>query len=114
MGCFNDTDLLRKGIYPYDFMDTMDKFNVEELPSKECFFNSLTNKSISDKEYEFAQEIWSKYNCKSMKDYHNVYLSTDVLLLADIVENFRTLCLNVYKLDPCHFVSDLLFPSMQC
>ncbi len=111
---FNDMDLLRKGAYPYEYVDNISKLNETQLPSQDAFYNSLTNSHISNEDYAFAQYIWDKYKCQSLKDYHDIYLSTDVLLLADIVESFRNLCLKIYYLDPCHYVSapSLAFDAM--
>ena len=66
--------LLRKGVYPYDYMNNWEKFNETELPPKEVFFNRLRNKDISDEEYEHAQEVWETFQCHTMKDYHDLYL----------------------------------------
>ena len=94
--------MVRKGVYPYDYMDSFDKFN-EKLPSKEDFFSILNNEHISDEDYKHAQDVWNTFSCKNMGDYHNYYLASDVLLLADVFENFRKTCLQYYKLDPCHY-----------
>ena len=94
--------MIRKGVYPYDYMDSFDKFN-EPLPPKEEFYSILNNKHISDEDYKHAQDVWNTFSCKNMGDYHNYYLASDVLLLADVFENFRKTCLEYYKLDPCHY-----------
>ena len=94
--------MVRKGVYPYDYMDSFDKFN-EKLPSKEEFYSILNNEHISDEDYKHAQDVWNTFSCKNMGDYHNFYLASDVLLLADVFENFRKTCLEYYKLDPCHY-----------
>ena len=99
----NKLDLMaRKGVYPYDFMDSFDKFN-EKLPLKEEFYSILNNEHISDKDYEHAKTVWNKFSLKKMSDYHDLYLKSDILLLADVFENFRKTCLDYYKLDPCHY-----------
>ena len=90
--------MTKKGVYPYDFMDSFDKFN-EQLPSKEEFFSILNNEHISDEEYKKAQNVWNAFSLKNMGEYHDLYLKSDVLLLAD----FRKTCLEYYKLDPCHY-----------
>ncbi len=91
---FSGTDeqfdlLLRKGIYPYDYMDDMQKFGLPHLPTQAEFANRLRDSKCSDSEYQHAQNIWAKFRCSLMKDYHDLYLKTDVLLLADIFESFR-------------------------
>ena len=78
--------MVRKGVYPYDYMDSFDKFN-EKLPSKEEFYSILNNEHISDEDYKHAQDVWNTFSCKNMGDYHNFYLASDVLLLADVFEN---------------------------
>ena len=94
--------MVRKGVYPYDYMDSFDKFN-EKLPSKEEFYSLLNDEHISDEDYEHAQNVWNTFSLKNMGGYHNLYLGSDVLLLADVFENFRKTCLEYYKLDPCHY-----------
>ena len=93
----------QKGVYPYDYMDSFDKFNKTELPIKEEFYSILNNEHISDEQYKHAQNVWNTFKLKSMGEYHNLYLKSDVLLLADVFENFRKTCLQYYKLDPCHY-----------
>ena len=93
----------RKGVYPYDYMDSFDRFNETKLPSKHDFYSILNNEHISDEQYKYAQNVWNIFNLKTMGDYHNLYLKSDILLLADVFENFRKTCLQYYKLDPCHY-----------
>ncbi len=101
---FSDKDLLtQKGIYPYDYMDSFERFNETQIPSKENFYNKLNNSHIPDKDYEHAQNVWKKYNIKNLGEYHDLYLKTDVLLLADVFEAFRTICHSGYGLDPAHY-----------
>ena len=94
--------MAKKGVYPYDFMDSFDKFK-EQLPSKEEFYSILNDKHIKDEDYKHAQNVWNKFNLKNMGEYHDLYLQSDILLLADVFENFRKTCLEYYKLDPCHY-----------
>ena len=93
----------RKGIYPYDHMDSFDRFNETQLPEKQDFYSILNNEHISDEQYKHAQNVWNTFNLKTMGDYHDLYLKSDILLLADVFENFRKTCLQYYKLDPCHY-----------
>ncbi len=97
--------LTSKGIYPYDYMDSFMRFKETQLPSKESFYNNLYEEEISDKEYKHAQEIWKIFKIKNLGEYHDLYLKTDVLLLADVFEAFRSLChnKNCYGLDPAHY-----------
>ncbi|XP_068720593.1 uncharacterized protein [Montipora capricornis] len=98
-----ELDLMsQKGVYPYDFMDSFDKFN-EKLPPKEEFYSILNDEHITDDLYKHAQNVWNTFNLKNMGEYHDLYLKSDILLLADVFENFRKTCLQYYKLDPCHY-----------
>ena len=94
--------MARKGVYPYDYMDSFDKFN-EKLPTKEDFYSNMNNEHISDEDYCHAQKVWNTFQLQTMGEYHNLYLKSDILLLADVFENFRKTCLQYYKLDPCHY-----------
>ena len=95
--------MTRKGIYPYDYMDSFDKFNKTELPTKEEFYSQLSDEHISDEDYTHAKKVWNTFKLQTMGEYHNLYLKSDILLLADVFENFRKTCLQYYKLDPCHY-----------
>ena len=94
--------MVKKGVYPYDYIDSFEKFK-EQLPSKEDFYSILNDKHIEDKDYQHAQNVWNTFNIKNMGEYHDLYLASDILLLADVFENFRKTCLIYYKLDPCHY-----------
>ena len=93
----------RKGVYPYDHMDSFEKFEETQLPTQEKFYSILNNEHISDEDYQHAQNVWKTFDMKNMGDYHDLYLKSDILLLADVFENFRKTCLQYYKLDPCHY-----------
>ena len=95
--------MTRKGIYPYDFMDSFEKFNKTEIPTKEEFYSILNNEHITDDDYKHAQKVWNTFQLQTMGEYHNLYLKSDIVLLADVFENFRKTCLQYYKLDPCHY-----------
>ena len=88
--------MVRKGVYPYDYMDSFDKFN-DKLPTKEEFYSILNDEHISDEDYQHAQNVWKKFNLKNMGEYHDLYLQSDILLLADVFENFRKTCLKYYN-----------------
>ena len=94
--------MAKKGVYPYDYMDSFKKFK-EQLPTKEEFYSILNDEHISDEDYQHAQNVWNKFNLKNMGEYHDLYLQSDILLLADVFENFRNKCIEYYKLDPCHY-----------
>jgi hypothetical protein len=105
---FNDANidlLLRKGIYPYEYMTSADHFKETQLPPIEAFDSMLYNEKCDPKDYEHAQRVWEAFGCTTLLDYHNIYLKCDVLHLADIFEHFRAVSLKEYSLDPAHFVS---------
>ena len=93
----------RKGVYPYDYIDSLQRLNETQLPPKEAFYSKLNKSHISDEDYEHAQKVWREFDCKTMRDYHDLYLKSDVLLLADVFENFRDLCLKNYELNPAWY-----------
>ena len=97
--------LLRKGVYPYEYMDGPERMRETCLPPKQAFFSRLSDSDISDTDYHHAQNIWSKFRMHNMQQYHDLYLTTDVILLADVFEGFRKMSLNYYGLDPCHYFS---------
>ena len=100
----NGSDLLyKKGIYPYEYMDSWDKFKETKLPPKESFYSKLNDEHITEDEYAHAKTVWETFKCKTLGDYHDLYVKTDVALLADVFENFRKLCLQQYGLDPAHY-----------
>ena len=92
--------LMTKGIYPYNWLDNVEKMKSTSLPRKDDFFSILNNEGISDDDYQHALTVWSKFECKTFRDYHRLYLETDCLLLSDIVRNFRNTILKHYGLDP--------------
>ena len=79
--------LTRKGIYPYEYMDTPEKFKETKLPPKEKFYSRLNDEGICDKDYTHAKKVWKTFNMKNLEDYHNLYNRVDVLLLTDVFEN---------------------------
>ena len=93
----------QKGIFPYDYLDSFDRFNEDKLPGKEAFYNRLQNTNVADEDYKHAQNVWNTFKMKTFGDHHDFYLKSDVLLLADIFENLRKLCLNYCRLDPVHY-----------
>ena len=94
-----------KGVYPYKWVDSFDKFDCSCLPSKKCFFSSLKGKGISDKKHDRACRVWNVFGMKPFGEYHDLYLKCDVLLLCDVFEKFIDTCLEYYGLDPCHYFS---------
>ena len=111
-----DTDKLeilkRKDAYPYEWLDSYEKFKYPSLPEKKYFYSSLrdgkrdrSNGHISDEQYQHLQNVWDTFNFNTFKDFHNHYLKKDVLLLADVFEKFVSTCLRYYNLDPCRYFS---------
>ena len=94
---------LRKGIYPYDYMDSFNRFNETENPPKEEYYSILNDQEITDEDYDHSIKIWKEDKIKNLGEYHDLYLKIDVLLLAEIFENFRNVCLKHYELDPAHY-----------
>ena len=84
-------------------MDSLEKLKETALPPKEAFYSRLNDGGISDEDYAHAQNVWKTFKMKSFKDYHELYNKVDVLLLADVFEHFRNICLANYKLDPAHY-----------
>ena len=99
----NSSPFTRKGVYPYDYVISNEQLKETKLPPKEAFYSKLTDEEISDKDYQHALNVWNTFNCQTLQDYHDIYLKSDVLLLADVFQNFRKTCLEHYKLDPCHY-----------
>lgn len=97
------TMLERKGVFPYDYVDSYERLAETSLPSKEHFYNQLNDEEISDEDYQFACSVWEKFELKTLGEYSELYLKTDVLLLADVFENFRNICYSIYNLDVMRF-----------
>ena len=93
----------RKGVYPYDYMDSFERFEETEFPPQSAFFNKLSGDSCSAVDYAHAVRVWHAFECETMGDYHDVHLQLDVLLLTDFFEKFRKTCLSYYKFDPAHY-----------
>ena len=79
----------QKGVYPYDYMNSFEKLNETQLPSQNDFYSQMNNQHITDEEYNHAQNVWNTFHLKTMGEYHNLYLQSDVLLLADVFEKFQ-------------------------
>ena len=101
--------LTRKSIYPYEYMSSWDKFKESRLPPIEAFYSSLNMSNVSKGDYEHVQRVWKEFRIRNLGEYHNLYLRTDVILLANVFEAFRDTCLEHYKLDPAHFYT---FPGL--
>ena len=97
--------LLRKGVYPYDYMDKWERFNEQQLPSRESFYSRLRDEPCSESDYLHAQNVWREFHCQNIGEYHDLYLKIDVLQLADVWQGYDQVCQTNYNLDPAHYVS---------
>ena len=97
--------LLRKGIYPYEYIDSWERFDETSLPDKEAFYSSLNMEGITSVDYRYAKRVYKEFKSKNLGDYHDLYVQSDTLLLAGIFENFRNKCIEISELDPVHFLS---------
>ncbi|KAL7291745.1 hypothetical protein TKK_0014531 [Trichogramma kaykai] len=101
-----DIDLLTsKGIFPYEYITDLSKLSETSLPPIESFYSSLSDSSVSEEDYAHAQKVWNTFDVKDIGQYSDIYLKTDVLLLADVFENFRDTCLKYYELDSAYYCS---------
>ncbi|XP_063537662.1 uncharacterized protein LOC134747016 isoform X1 [Cydia strobilella] len=106
--------LTRKGVYPYEYMNDWERYNEQCLPPEKCFYSSLSNENVSHEDYEHACLVWKEFNIENLGEYTDLYLKTDVLLLADIYEKFRDTCRKNYSLDPAYYLTapSLTFDAM--
>ena len=95
--------LTRKGVYTYEYVNSWDRFKETQLPPIDAFYSNLNMSSINEDNYQHAQRVWKEFGIRDLGDYHDLYLRTDVILLANMYEAFRDTCLRHYKLDPAHF-----------
>ena len=95
--------MTQKGVYPYDYINSFEVLHEETLPSINRFYNKLNNEYCNEKDYKRALKVWNTFNCKTLLDYHNLYLTSDVLLLTDIWDNFKDVCYKIYELDPSYY-----------
>ena len=97
--------LLRKSVYTYGYMNNWERFNETLLPSKGSFYSNLNMENIDDIDYRHGNNEFERFKLKNLGEYHDLYVQSDTLLLAEVFENFRNKCLEVYELDPAHFLS---------
>ena len=96
--------LLRKGVYPYEYMESWQRFDETSLPDKEAFYSNLNMEDITDVDHRHGKTVFEYLINKNLGDYHDLYVQSDTLLLGDVFENFRNICIKVYELDPAHFL----------
>ena len=106
--------LLRKGVYPYEYMDSWERFSEISLPSKEDFYSNLNMEDISDIDYRHTNNVFKGFKLENLRDYRDLYVKSDTLLLADVFNNFRDMCIKEYELDPAHFLSLLGLSWQAC
>ena len=99
--------MLRKVIDPYEYIDDWRKFNETALPEKQEFYSNLNIEEITDTDYMYINIACKDYEIKHLSEYRDLYIKSDTLLLAEVFENFRKMCLKVYHLDPVKFLSAL-------
>ena len=97
--------MLRKGVCPYEYVDNWETFSELSLPSKEDFYSNLNMEDINDIDYRHANNVFKRFELENLGQYHDLYVQSDTLLLADVFENFRDMCIKEYELDPAHFLS---------
>ena len=97
--------LLRKGFYPYEYMDDWEKFIETTLPEKEEFYSSLSMEEFTDADYMHGKRVCKDFKIKNLGEYHDWYLKSDTVILADVFKNFRKMCLKIYELDPVKRIS---------
>ena len=95
--------LLRKGFYPYEYMDKWERFNETSLFEKEEFYSNVNMEDIADADYNHAKEVCKDFEIKYLSEYHDLYLKRDTLLLADVFEKFKKMCFVIYEIDPAYF-----------
>ena len=95
--------IMRKGVYPYEYMDSWAHFEETQLPPKEAFYSKLSDVNINEADYAHTRQVWTTFGCKTLGDYSDLYCRTNVLLPADVFETFRKTCLRQYGLDPAHY-----------
>ena len=93
--------LLQKGVYPYEYMDSWEKFDETTLPPKEAFYSNLNLEDISDEDYAHAQKVWDVFEIKNRGEYHDLYVQSDTLLHADVFENLEVSVLKSYMFCLC-------------
>ena len=102
----NDFSYLQsKGVYPYEYVSSLETLNEKQLPPIEAFYSHLSQRGITDSQYNRAKEVWNHFGCRSLRDYHELYLQSDVLILADAFEKFRDFFLTHHNIDPCYCYS---------
>ena len=106
--------LLRKGVYPYEYMDSLERFFETSLPDKDAFYSNLNMEITTEIDYRHAKNVFNKFDNNNLVDYHYLYVQSGTLLLADVFTNFRKVCFDIYELDPALFLSASGLPWQAC
>ena len=97
--------IVQKGVYPYEYMSDWEMFNKTSQPEKEEFYSNFIMKDITDADYMHAKRVCKDFEMKNLGEYHDLRFISDTLLLADVLENFRKMCLKIHHLDLVKFLS---------
>ena len=97
---------MQKGVYRYEYVDDWEKFSETSLHGKEEFHSHLDMEDIADADYLHAKRVWKDFEIKNLGEYHDLHVPNDNLLLADVFENFKNMCLEIYELGPAKFLAD--------
>ena len=97
--------LLPKVVYPYEYIDNCEKFSENSLTEKDNFYSHLNMEDITDADYMHTKRVCKDFEIKNLGEYHDLYIQSDTLLLTDVFEKFQNMCLEIYELDPAHFLS---------
>ena len=95
--------MLRKGVYPYEYMDSWERFNETSLPSKDDFYSNLNMEDVNDIGYRHANNVFKRFELENLGQYHDLYVQSDTVLLADVFENFRDMCIQGIRTRPSPF-----------
>ena len=97
--------LLKKGINQYEYIDSWERYDETSLPDKEAFYSSLNMEGITSVDYRHAQRVYKEFKLKNQGDNHDLYVKCDTILLVDVSQNYGNKCIEIYELDPVHFLS---------
>ena len=86
-------------------MGSWERFNETSIRAKEALYRELNLEDITNEDYAHAQKVWNVFAIKNRGEYHDLHIQCDTLLLADVFENFRDKCIEIYRLHPAHFLS---------
>ena len=96
--------MLQKDVFPYEYIDDWEKFNKTSLLEKEDFYSHLNVKDITDADYVHAKKVCKDFEIGNLGEYHDLYVQSNKVLLVDLFENFKNMCLEIYKLNPAKFL----------